>query len=136
MNDDSTTELAGLSRAIATDILTLPELSDPDWDTYSMVAEVSEFSVKMTAFRYSESGPPVPTEGPQNSYTFIQLRDRTRGIHGEQWDVVLAKIHRGTANLVMNFVSGEAADLWRVTPGNIAHLRESLRPRPQDFQPL
>ena len=29
-------------QAIAGEILTLPELSDPDWDTYSMVAEVSD----------------------------------------------------------------------------------------------
>ena len=130
------TPLAEFSRAIAADILTLRDLSDPDWDTYSMVAEVSDFSVKMTAYRYTESGPPVPTEGPQNSYVFIQLRDHTRGINGEPWDVALVKLHRDTANLVLNFVSGEAADLWRVTPGNMAHLRESLRPRPQDFLPL
>lgn len=136
VNEDSKAALAELSQAIAADILTLPELTDPDWDTYSMVAEVSDFSVKMTAFRYTESGPPVPTEGPQNSYAFIQLRDRTRGRDGEPWDVVLAKIHRETANLVMNFVTGDAADLWRVTPGNMVHLREALRPRVQDFRPL
>lgn len=136
MNDDSKAALAELSQAIAADILTLPELRDPDWDAYSMVAEVTDFSVKMVAYRYSEAGPPVPTPGPANSYAFIQLRDRTRGIGGETWDVALAKIHRDSANLVMNSVSGEAAELWRVTPGNLAHLRESLRPRPQDFQPL
>ena len=136
MNDDSKAALAEFSRAIAADILTLPELTDPDWDTYSMAAEVADYSVKMTAYRYTESGAPVPTEGPENSYVFIQLRDRTRGNHGEPWDVVLVKIHRDTANLVMNFVSGGAADMWRVRPGNMAHLSESLRPRPQDFLAL
>lgn len=136
MNQDPTVVPAELSRAIAGDILTLPGLGDPDWDTYAMVAEVSDFSVKMTAYRYTESGPPVPTEGPVNSYPFIQLRERTRGSNGAAWDVVLVKIHRDTANLVMNFVSGAAADFWRVTPGNMAHLREALRPRPQDFLPL
>ena len=84
MNDDSSAALADFSQAIAADILTLPELSDPDWDTYSMVAEVTDFSVKMTAYRYTESGPPVPTEGPENSYVFIQLRNSTRGITGRR----------------------------------------------------
>lgn len=133
MDNDSTAALAELSQVIAGDILTLPDLSDPEWDTYSMVAEVSDFSVKMTAYRYTESGPPVPTEGPKNSYVFVQLRDRTRGTDGEAWDVVLVKIHRDTANLVMNFVSGDAAAMWRVTPTNIDHLPESLRPRAEDF---
>ena len=50
--------------------------------------------------------------------------------------MVLVKIHRDTADLVVNFVSGEAADMWRVKPANMGHLRESLRPRPQDFLPL
>lgn len=133
MSDDSTAAMAELSQEIARDILTLPSLSDPEWDTYSLVAEVSDSSVKMTAYRYTESGPPVPTEGPDNSYVFIQLRDRTRGTDGQAWDVVMVKIHRDTANLVMNFVSGDAADMWRVTPDNISHLAESLRPRPEDF---
>ena len=135
MSDDSTAAMAELSQVIAGDILTLAELSDPEWDTYSLVAEVSDYSVKMTAFRYAESGPPVPSEGPENSYVFVQLRDRTRGIDGQAWDVVLVKIHRDTANLVMNFASGEAADMWRITPENMAHLPESLRPRREDFQP-
>ncbi len=52
------------------------------------------------------------------------------------WDVVIVKIHRDTAELVMNFVSGEAADMWRVTPENMEHLPESLRPRPEDFAPV
>ena len=40
--DDSTAALAELSQAIAGEILTMPELSDPEWDTYALVAEVSD----------------------------------------------------------------------------------------------
>ncbi|MET0143941.1 MAG: hypothetical protein ABW328_04025 [Ilumatobacteraceae bacterium] len=133
MDSDSTSALAELSQVIAGDILTLPDLSDPEWDTYAMVADVTDFSVKMTAYRYTESGPPVPTEGPENSYVFVQLRDRTRGTDGASWDVAIVKIHRDTAQLVMNFVSGDAADAWRVNPANIHNLSEMLRPRPEDF---
>lgn len=126
--------MAELSQAIAGDILSLPELSDADWSTYSMVAEVSDDFVAITAYRYTESGPPVSTAEPENDDLFWDLRDRTRGTDGEAWDVVLVKVHRDTATLVMNFVSGDAADMWRVTPENMAHLPESLRPRPQDFE--
>jgi hypothetical protein len=134
MADEQASAMAEISQAIAGDILTLPELSDPEWDTYSMVAEVSDDAVKMTAFRYTESGPPVSTDVPDDDDLFWELRDRTRGTDGQAWDVVLVKIHRDTASLVMNFASGDAADMWRVTPANMAHLPESLRPRREDFQ--
>jgi hypothetical protein len=135
MSDDSSTALAELSQVIAGEILNSEELTEPEWDTYALLADVTDNSVKMTAFRYTESGPPVATPLPANSYPFIELRERTRGTDGEAWDVVVVKIHRDTANLVMNFVSGEAAEMWRVTPENMAHLPESLRPRREDFEP-
>lgn len=134
MVDDKAAAMAEISQAIAGDILSLPELRDPEWDTYSMVAEVSDDFVAITAYRYTGSGAPVATAEPENDDLFWELRDRTRGTDGEAWDVVLVKIQRDTASLVMNFVSGAAADLWRVNPQNMAHLPESLRPRPQDFE--
>ena len=134
MADDQASAMAEISQAIAGDILSLPELSDPEWNTYAMVAEVSDDFVAITAYRYTESGPPVSTAEPEDDDLFWDLRDRTRGTDGEAWDVVLVKIHRDTATLVMNFVSGDAADMWRVTPENMAHLPESLRPRPEDFE--
>lgn len=133
MDNDSTAAMAELSQAIAADILSMPELSGPGWDTFSMVAEVTDDYVAMTAYRYKESGPPVSTPEPEDDDLFWELRDRTRGTDGQAWDVVIVKIHRDTANLVMNFVSGPTAEMWRVTPENMEHLPESLRPRPEDF---
>jgi hypothetical protein len=126
--------MAGFSQAIAADILSLPELSVPEWDTYSLLAEVSDDVVSMTAYRYTESGSPVPTDMPEDDDKFWDLRDATRGIDGQAWDVVLIKVHRETARLVMNFVSGDAAEIWRIRPENMAHLAEALRPRPEDFE--
>jgi hypothetical protein len=131
---DQAAAMAEISQAIAADILALPELSDPEWDTYSLVAEVTDDMVHMTAYRYSESGPPVATDMPENDDLFWDLRDATRGTDGDAWDVVLVKIHRDTAQLVMNFVSGDAAEIWRIRPDNIASLAEALRPRPDDFR--
>jgi len=45
--------------------------------------------------------------------TFIQLRDRTRGTDGEAWDIAIVKIHRDTAQLVLNFVSEHVLGLPR-----------------------
>ncbi len=133
MTEEQELAMAELSQAIAGEILTLPELSEPEWDTYSMVAEVSDDRVGTTAYRYTESGPPLPSKGPGDLDLFRQLRERTRGNNGAAWDVVLVKIHRDTVNMVMDFFSGEAADRWRVNLQNIANLPEALRPRPEDF---
>jgi mutator family transposase len=127
--------MAEISDAIVAGILASPELSDPEWDTYSLVAEVSDDVVRVAAYRYSASGPPVSTEPPEDDDDlFWDLRDATRGVDGQAWDVVLVKIRRDTAQLVMNFVAGDGAEIWRVRPDNMASLPESLRPRPEDFQ--
>jgi hypothetical protein len=130
---DQAAAMSALSQEIAGDILQLPELSEPEWDTYSMVAEVSDDTCKVTAYRYTETGPPVSTDVPDNDDLFWELRDKTRGADGEAWDVLLVKIHRDTASLAMNFVSGESADMWRITPENMDLLPELLRPRREDF---
>jgi hypothetical protein len=130
---DQAGAMAEISDAIVAGILASPELGDPDWDTYSLVAEVSDDVVRVTAYRYSGSGRPVPVEGPDDDDLFWDLRDAMRGADGQAWDVVLVKIRRETAQLVMNFVAGDGAEIWRVRPENMASLPESLRPRPEDF---
>lgn len=91
MAGDEAAAMAEISPAIAGDILSLPESSDPGWDTYSMVAEVSDDFVATTAYRSTGSGPPVSTAEPENDDLFWDLRDRTCGTEGEWWDVVLVK---------------------------------------------
>jgi len=71
---------------------------------------------------------------PEDDDKLWDLRDATRGPDGQAWDVVVIKIHRDTARLVMNFVSGDAAEIWRIRPENVAHVAEALRPRPEDFR--
>ena len=135
--NDSVAAMAEISQAIAADILTLPELSDPDWDTYSMVAEVRTTSVHHDGVPVHRVGTTSANRGTDEQLSCSwDLRDKTRGTNGEAWDVVLVKIHRDTAQLVVNFVRGESADMWRINPQNMDHLPESLRPRPEDFQPI
>ena len=131
---DAADAMARFSQAIAADILSSPDLSDPDWDTYTLVAEVSDDVVTTTAFRYAEDGPPVPTDPPEDDDENLWgLWEATNGVDGQAWDLVLIKLRRDTAHLVMNFVSGDAVEIWRIGPENVAHVAEALRPRPEDF---
>lgn len=135
MDHDSTAAaMAELSQEIAADILSLPEMQGSEWETFALAAEVSDDWIKVTAYRYAASGPPISTEEPENDDLFWDLRERTRGTNGEAWDVVIVKINRASSDLVMNFVAGDAADMWRITPENIERLPELLRPRPEDFE--
>ena len=133
MTDDRASAMAELTQAMAADILGMPELADPDWDTYSLVAEVSDDAVAMSCYRYAASGPPISTPEPEDTDLYWDLRDAMRGPDGSTWDVALVKIRRDGMDLVLDFLSGADADRWRVTPENMEHLPESLRPRPEDF---
>ena len=119
--------IARFVKEIGAEIRALPVLSDPDWDTYSMVAEVSGGSVRVAAFRYTETGSPVPTTAPQNDDLIWDLHGKTFGGDGRPWDLVLVKIRRDAPGARVTFSSGEAADAWRVNPENMARLPESLR---------
>lgn len=134
VDNDSTAAMAELSQAIAGDILTIPELSDPDWDTFALAAEVADGYVAITAYRYADGGPPVSSTEPEDDDPYWDLREAMRGLDGRTWDVAVVKIHRETANLAISFLSGPDADRWRVTPENMGHLPESLRPRAEDFE--
>ena len=134
MSADPADVMARFSQAIAADILRSPELRDSEWDSYTLLAEVGDDVVTTTAYRYTDGGPPVATDPPEDDDENLwALRDATRGIDGQAWDVVLIKLERDTGRLVMNFVSGDAAEIWRIRPENVAHVAEALRPRPEDF---
>ncbi|MET0661903.1 MAG: hypothetical protein ABWZ42_02110, partial [Ilumatobacteraceae bacterium] len=100
---------------------------------YTLLADVDDASVGLTAFRYTEQGPPKSTQYPDVFDLFRELRNRTQGIDGAMWDIAIMKIHRDSARLVMNFVRGDAAEMWRITPENVDSLPELMRPRREDF---
>ena len=125
--------MAEISQALAGEILTMPDLSDPEWDTYAMIAEVSDEAVGVTAYRYTEAGPPMPTAEPEVTACSGSCTSARVAPTARRGTSSIMKIHRDTAELVMNFVSGEAAEMWRITPENIGNLPEMLRPRAEDF---
>lgn len=124
--------LAEFRGAIGRDILALPELSEPDWDTFALAVEPSAEGVELAAFRYTELGPPVPTARPHDDL-YRELHDRIRGIQGEPWDAAVVLLHRMTGRVELRFAYGRAADAWRLSPDNLERLVEALRPGPEDF---
>ena len=112
--------------AVLPDILALPELSNPDWDTYTVAAEVTGGSVKMAAFRYTESGPPVPTARTRERLP-VHGAARQDSSRRREWDVALVKVRRDADGLTLHLLPGESADRWRVNPENMDRLPELLR---------
>lgn len=127
--------MSELTQTIAQEILALPALSGSDWDAYALVGEVGDDRVAITGYRYTWSGPPVPTPIPMIYDLLGELRDTSRAADGTTWDVVVMKIRRDTGALTMDVMSGDAADAWRVSPATLGGLPEALRPRPEDFPP-
>ena len=125
--------LAEFRAAITDNILAIPDLSTTDWETFSMVVEVTADAVAITAYRYTDLGPPVSTAGPEDDDLYRALHERILGIQGQNWDAAVVQLHRMTGRLVTAFTFGQPADRWRPIPANTDHLPESLRPRPEDF---
>lgn len=133
MAEDHASAMWEFTQALAGDLLTRPDLSEPEWDTFAVLGDVADDRVAVSAYTYTESGPPVPIRPPQDFDLFSALRDGTRGPDGTAWDVVVVKFHRDTAGLVMDFHSGAAAEPFRIRPENMDTLPEAIRPRTEDF---
>jgi hypothetical protein len=106
-------------------------VNDPDWDSVAVVANVTDESTQLNAYRYTSDGPPTPTplNDPDRFDRFEALRDAS----GEKWQVCIVKIDRDSRKGVANFVYGDDAALWTVTPENFRQVAENLRPVSADF---
>lgn len=132
---DNMNVTAEAMNAVVAEILNHDDLvDDPDWDSYALVAEVGDDAEIMSAFRYTESGPPVPSKTLLDSRPLRILRDANRGVDGQQWRVCIVKIHRDTAQVTWDFLAGDDATPWEVTTDNYQNLAHGLRPQPGDFQ--
>jgi hypothetical protein len=121
------------TQAVGGGILSLPELADGDWESYAMAAEVTDDSIKVSAYRYTAAGEVLATEPPENDDEFWDLRDATRGPDGQAWDVAVVKVDRATSGMAVEFLAGAGADPYRVEPGTIDSLPELIRPTAADF---
>lgn len=129
-------DLEEVGDQVVQEIWAVDELrDDPDWESMAMVVEVDDHRCAISAYRYAGSGRPLPTEEPEVDDLFWDLRDRARDEGGPVWDVVVVRFDRATGRVALRFLQGTEAALFRVTPANIGHLPESIRPRPDDFGP-
>jgi hypothetical protein len=109
-------------------------VDDPKWDTLTVLATVTPEMVGMTAYRYTHAGPglPTPLRGT-DLQRFRDLRAATAAPDGTRWEMCIIKIDRDSARVAVNFVYGDQADQFRITPDSVREVTERLRPQPTDF---
>jgi hypothetical protein len=126
------TDHAAVLNDVLRGLLEEPALvNDPKWDAVAVVANVTDESTQLNAYRYTGDGPPAPTplNDPQHFDRFDALRDAA----GEKWQVCIVKIDRDSRKGIANFVYGDDAELWTINPENFRTIAENLRPVPADF---
>jgi hypothetical protein len=109
-------------------------VDDPEWDTFAVIASIAPEVAEMTAYRYRADEAPKPTPLLNTPFTlFRQLQADTATPDGELWRICIVKIDRDSRRGAVNFVYGEDAELWRVTPDTAGRVAENARPQPVDF---
>lgn len=102
---------------------------DREWDAMSLVAIVTDTSVDMTGFSYVAGEKPKPGT-PRNGDIMdqlVQFRQLTRRGGSAPWKAVLIQIAKQEMRIDVAFEYDDA-QRWKVTPSNLARMREKLRP--------
>jgi hypothetical protein len=109
-------------------------VEDPDWDGFTVIVSITPTVADMTAFRYTGDQPGKPT--PVRGTKFDQFRELQRSTltpDGTPWEVAIIKIDRDSKRFAANFVYGDDAELWKISPAAAQRIAENARPRPADF---
>jgi hypothetical protein len=103
-------------------------VEDPEWDTFAMLVSIAPDVSEMTAFRYTGDGlgKPTPLRATRLNL-FRDLQAATAAADGSQWEVCTIRIERDRREARVNFVYGEDAEQWRITPATFARIAEQLR---------
>jgi hypothetical protein len=104
-------------------------VDDPEWNTFAVLARIGPDVSEMSAFRYAgdERGKPTPLRKTRFDL-FRRLRAATAAADGMTWQVCIIRIERDTRAVSVDFVYGEDADQWRMTPASSGRIAEALRP--------
>ena len=103
---------------------------DRSWHAMSLAAIVTDTSVDMTGFSYADGAKPKPGT-PRNGQIMDKLRTLrtlTRRDGQAPWKAVLIQIRKSDTSVRVWFEYDDA-DRWKATPGNLAEIKEQLRPR-------
>jgi len=105
-------------------------VDDPDWDTLSVMVAITPGVADMTAFRYTARAPgkPTPVRSPRFDL-FRRLQADTAAPDGTTWQVCIIRLERATREASVDFVYGDDAEQWRITPASRDRIGEALRTR-------
>ena len=103
---------------------------DRSWDAMSLAAIVTDTGVDMSGFTYVDGDKPragTPRNG-QIMDKLRTLRALTRRDGQPPWKAVLIQIKKPDIE-VRTWFEYDDANRWKVTPSNLAAMKEHLRPR-------
>src|SRR5262245_29166857 len=105
-------------------------VDDPEWDTVSVLVSITPGVADMTAFRFTASGPgkPTPVRSPRFDL-FRRLQGETAAPDGMMWQVCIIRLDRDSRRAGVEFVYGDDAEQWRVTPASRERIGAALRTR-------
>lgn len=112
-----------------------PRLVDEPWDSYALIAQISEDKEQLNGYRYLGDSRPAPTiaGGDEVFDLFAALRENAPGPAGELWEVAVLRIERDSGRFSIDYHYGDEAAAWRVDPSTFQRIAEAARPRPEDF---
>ncbi len=128
-NGDMPSAADRLLQNVAALIVQDEKYRDRSWDAMSLVAIVTDTGVDMSGFSYREGAKPQPGT-PRNGEIMDKLRTlRTLTQRDGQapWKAVLMQIKKPDMNIRVVFEYDDAGR-WKITPQNLADIREQLRP--------
>ena len=100
------------------------------WDRYALIAWHGDGMTTLNGFRYvgEQAAQPATPESFDLEDRLDDLRAATRVAGKDDWRACVVKLDRESGKAVVEFVYGDAADRWRVTPASAAEIAQRARP--------
>ena len=126
---DKDTLVRGIGELLLRDIAT----AGHDLDGYALIASYADNGMRrVSGFGYRDGEPPVAatpkTEVDTIAARLDELREVTQAAGGEPWTVCVIQLRRAGGRLHAEFVYGEDAARWAITPATLAEIAERVRP--------
>lgn len=107
-----------------------------DWESLGIVFTATENAdvTSLSGFYYDADGnatPEYPSEAANLPDLLLELREAMNQASGKRWKAALIQITRATKKITTQF-DYDDENRWKVTPGNLAQMREEIRPKSEN----
>lgn len=117
-----------LIQLIGEEIYNSEKVSQRDWESLSLVFDLSSSSVSNSGFLYQNGSiVPISVRSFRLAEYVQELHEVTEVDGKERWKQCLVQIRKKDGAIKLDFEYNDA-DRWSITPANRLEMRESLRP--------